>query len=177
MGLAASRAWLADLDAGRYGASWEDAAPLLKGSMPKVQWETGLERARAPMGVMIARKIRQASCTRGTQGDPEAEICVIQYDSQFERRPLTDERVTVLKGKDGTWRVAAFTDPTSPRTMAVTMPASTFCQPTKTTLAVLTMASAASIIPTRPRVSTSPSASPGSSLATGGFYITERGPR
>src|SRR5262245_38085301 len=56
--------------------------------------------------------------------------------------------------------VAAFTDPTSPRTMAVTRPASTFCQPTKTTLAVLHMASAASIMPTSPRVSTMPRASP-----------------
>ena len=107
-GLAASRAWLAGLDAGRYGASWEDAAPMLKGAMPKVQWETGLDRARAPMGVLVARKIRQANCTRGTQADPEAEICVILYDSQFEHRPLADERVTVLKGKDGTWRVAAY---------------------------------------------------------------------
>src|SRR5438132_7946500 len=56
--------------------------------------------------------------------------------------------------------VAALTDPTSPRTMAVTSPASTFCQPTNTTLAVLHIASAASIMPTRPRVSTRPSASP-----------------
>src|SRR5262245_6772390 len=60
--------------------------------------------------------------------------------------------------------VAAFTDATSPRTIAVTRPASTFCQPTNTTLAVLTMASVASTIPTKPRVSTSPSASPGLSL-------------
>jgi hypothetical protein len=54
----------------------------------------------------------------------------------------------------------AFTEPTSPRTMAVTRPASTFCQPTNTTLAAFTIASAASIIPIRPRVSTMPSASP-----------------
>ena len=76
--------------------------------MPRAQWETGLVRARAPMGILIARKIRLASCTRGTQADPEAEICVVQYDSQFERRALADERVTVLKGKDGAWRVAAY---------------------------------------------------------------------
>ena len=103
--IAQIRAALRRIDAGRYGDGWEDAAPLLKGSMPKPQWETGLVRARGPLGVLVARKIRLASCTRGTQADPEAEICVIQYDSQFERRPLADERVTVLKGKDGTWRV------------------------------------------------------------------------
>src|SRR5262249_23851152 len=61
--------------------------------------------------------------------------------------------------------VAAFTDPTSPRTIAVTRPASTFCQPTNTTFAALTIASAASIMPTRPRVSIMPSASPMSRLS------------
>ena len=107
-GLNAARSWLSDLDAGRYGATWEDGDPLLKGAMSKVLWETGLERGRAPLGVLIARKIRLASCTRGTQADPEAEICLIQYDAQFEHRPLADERLTVLKGRDGTWRVAAY---------------------------------------------------------------------
>jgi hypothetical protein len=107
-GLVASREWLAGLDARRYGESWEDAAQLLKDTMTKVQWETGLDRARAPMGTMVARKIRQANCTRGTQADPEAEICIVAYDTQFETRALADERVTVLKGKDGTWRVAAY---------------------------------------------------------------------
>src|SRR5262249_11793368 len=56
--------------------------------------------------------------------------------------------------------VAAFTEPTSPRTIAVTRPASTFRHPTNTTFAVFTMASAASIMPTSPRVSIIPSASP-----------------
>src|ERR1041385_9317274 len=48
---------------------------------------------------------------------------------------------------------------TSPRTIAVTRPASIFSQPTRRTFAALTIASAASIIATRPRHSTIPSAS------------------
>src|SRR6187401_698173 len=63
--------------------------------------------------------------------------------------------------------VAAFTEATSPRTIAVTRPASTFCQPTNTTLAAFTIASVASTMPTKPRVSTSPSASPTSGLGSG----------
>ena len=106
-GLVASRSWLGDLDAGRYGATWEEASPMLKDAMPKVQWETGLECTRGAMGVVVARKIRLANCTRGTRADPEAEICVIHYDTQFERR-LGDEQVTVLRGSDGAWRVAAY---------------------------------------------------------------------
>ena len=106
-GLQASRAWLADMDAFHYGDTWEKAAPELKAVMTKAQWETGLVRTRGPLGLVVARKIRLASCTRGTAADPEAEICVIQYDTQFEKR-LGDEQVTSLRGRDGTWRVAAY---------------------------------------------------------------------
>ena len=106
--LEAARTWLATLDAGRYGASWEDAAPALQESMTRVQWETGLEAKRAPLGVVIVRKIRQATCARGVPADPAAEVCVLQYDTRFENRPLSTELVTPVRGRDGTWRVAAY---------------------------------------------------------------------
>jgi len=106
--LLASRAWLANLDTGRYGLAYEQAAPAMRDALTKVQWETGIERARGSLGVAIARKIRQAACSHGTQADPQAEICTVQYDTQFENKPLGDERVTILRGRDGTWRVGAY---------------------------------------------------------------------
>ncbi len=81
------------------------------------------------------------------------------------RRPGAESRARRRVRRRGGRRaapasVAALTAATSPRTIAVTSPASTFCQPTNTTFAVFTIASAASIMPTSPRVSTMPSASP-----------------
>src|SRR5580765_653525 len=55
--------------------------------------------------------------------------------------------------------VAAFTAPTSPRTITVTYPAPMYSLPIRMTLAALTIASAASIDPISPFVSISPSAS------------------
>src|SRR5579862_1612819 len=88
-------------------------------------------------------------------------------------RPSTGLGITCTPMSSPTFRaaaapasVAALTDATSPRTMLVTIPASTFCQPTNVTLAVLTIASVASTMPTNPRVSTMPSASPVCDLAT-----------
>ena len=52
--------------------------------------------------------------------------------------------------------VAAFTAPTSPRTITVTRPPPTCSLPTSCTLADLTMASAASMAPTSPFVSIMP---------------------
>src|SRR2546425_10720091 len=55
--------------------------------------------------------------------------------------------------------VAAFTDPTSPRTRTATQPLRRYSLPIRTTLAVFTIASAASTAPTKPRVSINPNAS------------------
>src|SRR5437660_2007177 len=55
--------------------------------------------------------------------------------------------------------VAAFTAPTSPRTITVTYPAPIYSLPINTTLAAFTIASAASMAPTKPFVSIIPNAS------------------
>ena len=107
-GLLAARAWLAQMDAGSYGLSYENAAPALHGVVTKTQWEKDLVRVREPLGGVVNRKIRQAACTRGTPADPEAEVCLVQYNTQFENRPLGDEQLTLLRGRDGAWRVAAY---------------------------------------------------------------------
>jgi hypothetical protein len=106
--LDAAEAWLAALDTGRYGASWEDAAPMFRETTPRVQWETTVERTRAPLGVVISRKVRQAVYRRGISTDPDADVFVIQYDTRFENRPLSTEIVTPLRGADGAWRVSAY---------------------------------------------------------------------
>ena len=101
-------AWLASVDAGRYGASWEEAAPLLREAMDKRKWETTMESVRAPLGTPINRKLRQAFYTRVLPGAPEGEYVVIQYDTRFENRPLSTEIVTPMKASDGTWKVSGY---------------------------------------------------------------------
>jgi len=106
--LAAADAWLAMLDQHAYGASWDRAAPMLQASITRLQWETGLQAARGPLGVVVRRKLRQARYTRTLAGAPEGEYFVLEYDTHFEGRPLTTEVVTPQKDQDGTWRVASY---------------------------------------------------------------------
>ena len=106
MGVA--QAWLASVDAGNYGASWEAAAPLFREAMAKVKWETTIESVRAPLGTPINRKLRQAYYTRVLPNAPEGEYVVIQYDTRFENRPLSTEIVTPMKAIDGTWKVSGY---------------------------------------------------------------------
>jgi hypothetical protein len=104
----AARAWLASVDAGRYGDSWEDAAALFKLAIPKLRWETMVQSVREPLGVVTSRKVRAMNYTRVLPGAPEGEYVVIQFDTRFENRPLSVETVTPMREKDGTWKVSGY---------------------------------------------------------------------
>lgn len=104
----AARAWLATVDAGRYGESWEDAAELFKQSIPKLRWETTVQSVREPLGVVVARKLRSMTYARLLPGAPEGDYVVIQFDTRFENRPLTVETVTPMREKDGAWKVSGY---------------------------------------------------------------------
>ena len=104
----AARAWLATVDSGRYGDSWESAAELFKQTIPKLRWETAVQSVREPLGVVTSRKIRAMNYARELPGAPEGEYVVIQFDTRFENRPLSVETVTPMREKDGSWKVSGY---------------------------------------------------------------------
>jgi hypothetical protein len=104
----AARAWLATVDSGRYGESWEDAAALFKQAVPKLRWETTVQSVREPLGVVTSRKVRSMTYARVLPNVPEGEYVVIQFDTRFENRPLSVETVTPMREKDGSWKVSGY---------------------------------------------------------------------
>ena len=105
--IAAAEAWLTLVDAGRYGASWDQAAPMLQEAMSRHRWETTLPGIRDPLGQPITRKMRQALFARVLPNAPPGEYVVIQFDTRFENRPLTTEIVTPMK-VEGRWLVSGY---------------------------------------------------------------------
>ena len=105
--IAAAEEWLRGIDAGHYGASWDDAAPLFQEAMSRHRWETTLPGVRDPLGAPITRKMRQAVFVRTLPNAPPGEYVVIQFDTRFEKRPLTTEVVTPMKVGDR-WRVSGY---------------------------------------------------------------------
>lgn len=105
---AAAQAWLATVDAQRYGTAWDAAAPLLQGAIERTRWEATIQEARGPLGAVNARKLRSATYARSLPGAPEGEYVVIQYATAFANRPLSIETVTPMKQADGTWKVAGY---------------------------------------------------------------------
>ena len=104
----AAQTWLARIDAGGYEQSWNDAADYFREKISKDQWIEALTKARAPLGGVVARKIRTAAYARDLPGAPPGDYVVAQLDTRFENRPLAEEVVTAMREKDGTWKVAGY---------------------------------------------------------------------
>ena len=55
-GLPAVEAWLALLDGGNFGQSWESAAPYFQRTTSKEEWIGQMEKVRRPLGKALSRK-------------------------------------------------------------------------------------------------------------------------
>src|SRR5512147_951730 len=101
----AAKAWLALVDAGKYGESWDTASPLLKAALTRTAWEQAAKSARGQLGAVKSRKLQSATYTRSLPGAPEGEYVVIVYAAEFASRPAV-ETITPMRDKDGAWRVS-----------------------------------------------------------------------
>lgn len=104
----AAKAWLALVDAEKYGQSWDEAALLFRSAVMKAEWERAAKAARGPLGALQSRTFKSADYTRSLPGAPDGEYVVIQFDSRFANKASAVETVTPMRDKDGAWRVAGY---------------------------------------------------------------------
>jgi len=104
----AAGAWLALVDAGKYGESWEAAASFFRAAVTKPGWESAVRSARSPFGALKSRKLRSATFKTSLPGAPDGEYVVIQYDTRFEKKEAAVETVTPMREKDGSWKVSGY---------------------------------------------------------------------
>jgi hypothetical protein len=103
-----ARGWLDLVDAGRYGESWKQAAPLFQEKVPGAQWEQAVRSAREPLGKIESRKLVNAQFARTLPGAPDGEYMVLRYETVFEKKREAFETVTPMKEKEGSWRIAGY---------------------------------------------------------------------
>ena len=103
-----STAWLALVDTGKYGESWDQAAQLFKDVMTKDKWQTSLQAVRNPLGEVMSRKLWSMKYTTSLPGVPDGKYVVIQYNTSFQYKKSAVETVTPMLDKDGRWRVSGY---------------------------------------------------------------------
>ncbi|MCK9294682.1 MAG: DUF4019 domain-containing protein [Desulfobulbaceae bacterium] len=100
--------WLEQVDLGKYGESWDEAAEYFKSSISKDKWQQTLESARGPLGEALSRELVSKQFATSSPGAPDGEYVVIQYKTSFENKKNAIETITPTLDKDGKWRVSGY---------------------------------------------------------------------
>jgi Protein of unknown function (DUF4019) len=104
----AAQSWLALVDAGDYGKSWNEAARNFRDSIAQADWVSRVSARRASLGAANARQEFSARFTRSLPGAPDGEYVVIQFRTSFEHKAAATETVTPMRDTDGIWRVSGY---------------------------------------------------------------------
>jgi hypothetical protein len=105
--LVASKAWLAQIDAGQYDESYTFGCDAMHDKVPQDRWGAVLKALRTPWGPVVSRMpVSHIYKPNGVPG-LEGECVVITYDTAFEKLgPVTE--IVVLKWEGGKWRGAGY---------------------------------------------------------------------
>jgi len=105
---AAALSWLALVDGGRYGESWDAASSLFKTQVAKAQFEQSLKGVRDSLGAVKSRTLSSAKYMTSLPGAPDGKYVVIQYKTSFAKKASAVETITPMLDKDGKWRVSGY---------------------------------------------------------------------
>ena len=104
----AANSWLALVDAGKYGESWDESASIFRNAIAKSGWESAIRGVRGPLGEVKSRKLKSATYATSLPGAPDGEYVVIQFDTVFANKAQAVETITPMLDKDGKWRVSGY---------------------------------------------------------------------
>lgn len=104
----AAEQWVALVDAGQYGASWDQASSSFKANITKPDWMKALDNVRTPLGNMRTRQFKSAVFKTELPNVPPGKYYIIQYRTKFANAPDTIETIVPELEKDGKWRVSGY---------------------------------------------------------------------
>jgi hypothetical protein len=104
----AAQLWLALVDRGDYGASWQETSSFFQSKISKADWERALKHVRAPLGAAGSRALLGAEYQTELPNVPKGEYVVIQYKVELAGGGPAVETITPMLDKDGKWRVSGY---------------------------------------------------------------------
>lgn len=103
----ASKAWLEEVDKGKYEKSWEDASAITQRTVSKEEWNKILIKTRKPLGAVKSRDVADVRVATNPKNMPAGEYVVMIYKTSFATKPSAYELVT-LASQAGQWRVLTY---------------------------------------------------------------------
>ena len=106
--VAAMQTWLAEMDAGQYDQSWQDAAASFQGAVTSAKWTAVSNSVRTPLGKCLGRKLASSVEQQDPSATAKGDFVIAQFDSSFENLKYAIETVTFQKAPDGSWKAAGY---------------------------------------------------------------------
>jgi hypothetical protein len=100
--------WLALVDSGKYGESWDQAAPSFKAAVSRAEWIKKVAAARRPLGTLRSRNLTKSSLIKDPPNSAPGDYVGILYQSSFQNLSSAVETVVPILDKDGKWRVSGY---------------------------------------------------------------------
>ena len=104
----AAPAWLMQIYAGRYAASWKDASAYFRAAVSEKNWSDALNGSRKPLGKLLRRELIKAQSATSLPGAPDGNYVVMRFDTSFSNKKGAVETVTFMQEKDGKWRAVGY---------------------------------------------------------------------
>ena len=100
--------WLALVDGGQYGKSWEAAAKPFQSSVTKAGWIVGMNKARRFYGRVLSRKFDTSTYAANPPGFAPGEYEILRFEVNFRDRGAATEIVSMALQSNGKWLVAGY---------------------------------------------------------------------
>jgi hypothetical protein len=105
--VAASKTWLAAVDAGQYPESWKDAAEFFQQGVSEAKWDSMVQSARDSLGPLKSREFQAAELTKTLPGVPDGDYAIVRFQSVFEKKTDAIESITLIL-EHGKWKVGGY---------------------------------------------------------------------
>lgn len=99
----AAAEWLKLIDAGQYGKSWDECAPLFREKVTRQTWVENLPKSRAAHGAFKSRSLSATASRTSLPGVPDGEYVMVRFVTDFEKTTAVEELVTMMF-VGGAWR-------------------------------------------------------------------------
>ena len=100
--------WLALLDEGDYGKSWELSAKPFQSSVSKAGWIVGMTKARRFYGRVLSRKFEGSTYAANPPGFAPGEYEILRFAVSFRAQGTAVETVSMKLQSNGKWLVAGY---------------------------------------------------------------------
>jgi len=100
--------WIALLDAGDYGKSWETAGEAFRKEIKKDDWVANVGGVRKPLGDLIFRKVSTTNRMENPPELPKGSYFVVEFDSAFVGLEAASETAFFRLERNGEWKAAAY---------------------------------------------------------------------